>query len=266
MPFRYLFRIVRCSLLRIITSIYSKKLDTYGSSCLVIAPHPDDEVLGCGGLILKYRKAYKSIYVVFLTAGEASHRNCCSKEDKLIAEARRDLGSYVAKIIDIPQENLFYLNWEDGLLPHPKDEDFHARVNVLSKIIEDINPETVLCPHPFEEWSDHIAAEEIAQAAIKKAMISCELLYYCVWFWFSMPLRRAFRVDWRKARLLDIRGVYSQKQAAMVAYLEPCAPCGNPWSGVLPKELKRAFNWKKELFFEADVPAIRYQEEKPPVV
>jgi hypothetical protein len=68
-----------------------------------------------------------------------------------------------------------------------------------------------------------------------------------------MPLRKALRIDWCRARLLDIRDVYEHKQAAIDEYLRPCAPCGNPWSGVLPREFINAFKWKKELFFEADV-------------
>ncbi len=37
---------------------------------LIIAPHPDDEVLGCGGLIKKIKKQGGKVYVLFLTVGD----------------------------------------------------------------------------------------------------------------------------------------------------------------------------------------------------
>ena len=37
---------------------------------LVIAPHPDDEILGCGGLIKKIKDAGGKVYVLFLTVGD----------------------------------------------------------------------------------------------------------------------------------------------------------------------------------------------------
>ena len=41
------------------------------------------------------------------------------------------------------------------------------------------------------------------------------------------------------------------KMKAMDAYIRPLAPCGNPWSGVLPKVFVDANRWNKELYFKA---------------
>ena len=40
---------------------------------LVIAPHPDDESLGCGGLLSMLAAAGRSLHIVFVTDGGASH-------------------------------------------------------------------------------------------------------------------------------------------------------------------------------------------------
>ena len=42
---------------------------------LVVAPHPDDETLGCGGLISLLAQNGSAFYIVFVTDGSASHRN-----------------------------------------------------------------------------------------------------------------------------------------------------------------------------------------------
>ena len=39
---------------------------------LIIAAHPDDEVLGCGGAIIKHLKQKDSVYIMFLTNGISS--------------------------------------------------------------------------------------------------------------------------------------------------------------------------------------------------
>ena len=39
---------------------------------LVVAAHPDDEVLGCGGTIAKYKKEKNSVNVLFVSDGETS--------------------------------------------------------------------------------------------------------------------------------------------------------------------------------------------------
>ena len=44
-------------------------------SLLVVAAHPDDEVLGCGGTILKYRKKGYNINLIFFTDGVGSRKN-----------------------------------------------------------------------------------------------------------------------------------------------------------------------------------------------
>ena len=64
--------------------------------------------------------------------------------------------------------------------------------------------------------------------------------YYNVW-----------RLDWRSARLLRLdKDGFGLKLAAMDAYTKPLAPCGKPWSGVLPKVFLWTGRWNRELYFK----------------
>jgi LmbE family N-acetylglucosaminyl deacetylase len=227
------------------------------ASALIIAPHPDDEVLGCAGLILQELAGDAQVRVVVLTGGERSHECCCTVGGTLVKNARRGLARRAGDILGLEGDHQIFLDWGDGQLGQIDKGRFHQRAEELAAWIARLRPEAVFAPHPFEGWPDHTVAERITKAAIERSGVACTLFHYCVWFWFSMPLRRAVRIDWRRARLLDIEDVYERKRAAMDAYLAPCAPCGKPWSGVLPRELVRAFRWKKELFFEAEVPGKR---------
>jgi LmbE family N-acetylglucosaminyl deacetylase len=217
-----------------------------------VAPHPDDEVFGCGGLIARTVAAGGEVAVVVLSRGERSHASCCDLSGEAIGQRRVALATEAAGHLSLRQERLIFLDWPDGQIGGSEPQEQDRRTKELAGWIARLRPEAVFAPHPFEGWADHEAAERMTRTAIERSGVACRLFHYCVWFWFSMPLRRALRIDWRKARVLDIADVYNRKRAAMDAYLEPCAPCGNPWSGVLPRELLRAFRWKKELFFEAD--------------
>ena len=217
---------------------------------VVIAPHPDDEVFGCGGMITLATARQKKVHVVVLTGGENSHKGCCELSADSIKTSRRQLTMNAAAKLGLPEESIIFLNWPDGGIPCQRQEDFIEYANQLQEIIESLNPDTVFTPHPFEGWSDHIAAQQITRAAVKQSSINCRVFYYCVWFWFSMPLRRAFRCDWKRASVLDISDVHRQKLFAINEYMKPVAPCGKPWSGVLPQEFLWAQKWNKELYFE----------------
>ena len=41
-----------------------------------------------------------------------------------------------------------------------------------------------------------------------------------------------------------------KKKSAIDAYIKPLAPCGNPYSGVLPEALHKANSWNRELYFK----------------
>ena len=79
-------------------------------------------------------------------------------------------------------------------------------------------------------------------------MSAVQLYEYCVWFWYY----NAKVADWQQARVLSMTvEEHEAKLAAIDAYISPLAPCGNPWSGVLPRVFVNANRWKKELYFKA---------------
>ena len=53
---------------------------------LVVAAHPDDEVLGCGGTLIKYQKKGFKIKIIFLSDGESSRKISKKTLNKLITK------------------------------------------------------------------------------------------------------------------------------------------------------------------------------------
>jgi LmbE family N-acetylglucosaminyl deacetylase len=253
--FKTIWRIIRQEILKYIGKVAGKPfIQTYEHS-FIIAPHPDDEVFSCGGLISNLTGNGKNVSILFLTKGEASHQGCCNASIDQIGFERKALAERADRLLGLSQQQLFFLSGKDGNIPHKSHEAFLDMATQIANTIKELSSDVVFCPHPSEGWSDHIAATELTVAAISMLPSSSKpkLYYYCVWFWLSLPLRRALKLDWSKALLLDISEQLSLKRQAMNVYLGELAPCGNPWVGNLPKELLRAFEWGKELFFEADI-------------
>lgn len=140
---------------------------------LVIAPHPDDEAIGCGGTIGKHTARGDRVAVVFLTSGELGLKQLAREKAWATreAEARRS-----AKILGISKLNFLRLpDWTAG--DHIKEG-----AGLLAPILKRNPPEIIYLPHPFEWHPDHKAALPILRAAARKAGITrTKLLGYEVW-------------------------------------------------------------------------------------
>src|ERR1700722_6232549 len=64
----------KCTIMTDGLPLFNLKL-AHARKVLVVAPHPDDETLGCGGLISLLAQKDRVFYIVFVTDGSASHRN-----------------------------------------------------------------------------------------------------------------------------------------------------------------------------------------------
>lgn len=212
------------------------------SNVLIVAPHPDDEVLGCSGLIQRLLRNGKQVDVVILSGGGKSHAGCCRIEESLLIDSRRDLSRKAAGLLDLPLRNLHFLDYPDGSISFDCPE-----TDRLKNLIETLHPNAIFVPHRGEGWSDHLAAGDIVRRLIDKDP-KIELYEYCVWFWFY----NVWNIDWKNARILAMSPQeHKMKNQAIDAYVLPKAPCGKPWSGVLPDVFVKANRWKKELYFKA---------------
>src|SRR5665213_2709092 len=83
---------------------------------LIIAPHPDDETLGCGGLIASQARAGQAVDIVFLTDGAASHPGHPTLSPAQLAGARRDEAVAAAAILGVRADRLHFFNLPDSTL------------------------------------------------------------------------------------------------------------------------------------------------------
>ena len=105
---------------------------------LVIAAHPDDEILGCGGTIAKHVFNEDVVDVIFLTNGVSS-RNCYGKNLKKKINNRKLSAKQAANILGV--NKIFFLDFLDNQL------DKHSLLEIikpLEKLIFKISPEYIL--------------------------------------------------------------------------------------------------------------------------
>lgn len=210
---------------------------------VIIAPHPDDEVIGCAGLILALVERGTPPHVIILTGGEGSHRGCCDTPAAEIIAARHQLTLKAAVVLGLPESHIHCLHYPDGGVALE-----HSETERLRQLLLSLAPDALFIPHRGEGWSDHLQAAEIAKALMEDSSVS--IYEYCVWMWYY----NVWHLGFYKARLLRMsRAMHQRKLQAVEAYVTPLAPCGKPWSGVLPKTFLKSARWSKELYFLVSV-------------
>jgi LmbE family N-acetylglucosaminyl deacetylase len=168
---------------------------------LVVAPHPDDEAIGCGGTICLHRQRGDPVHVVFLTSGERGLTGMVEDTVRLIREAEaREAG------------NVLGVNAIDFLrLPDMGvGESLNEGARLLQEIMDKRQPDLIYLPHPEESHPDHEAALPLVRAA-RTALFGenemPELRAYEVW----SPMTRYGWVE-------DISAVIRQKLRAVRCY------------------------------------------------
>jgi len=126
---------------------------------LILAPHADDEILGCGGTIHKYKKLGYQIHIVILTNANIGDEELFSKN--LIKKIRKE--AYNAnKILNI--KNLIFYD-----LPAPRLDQYpiYKIANLIEKIFKQIKPDTVFIPSEKDMHFDHKIINNAAMIAAR---------------------------------------------------------------------------------------------------
>ncbi len=121
---------------------------------LVIAPHPDDAEIGCGGTLLKAVQNHKKTGILELTRGEMGTLGT--------PEIRRTEALEAAKILGLAFRG--NLGLPDGAL----QDSLEFRLG-LAQVIRDLRPQTLLVPHESDRHPDHVGAAILAASAVHLA-------------------------------------------------------------------------------------------------
>jgi len=150
---------------------------------LVVAPHPDDDVLGCGALIAAARAWRSPVDVVFLTGGEASHTPTSDRSMQSLRATRASEATAALGQLGVAATNVRHLHLPDGALARLGREAEVAATEALARIIDDVAATISLVPWRRDPHPDHRAGSVFARDAIARASRAREVrvLEYVVW-------------------------------------------------------------------------------------
>lgn len=231
-----------------------------GKIC-VFAPHPDDEVLGCGGTIATRLKDGYDVSVVFLTDGRNSLRDIgvvSEPSPSELKELREEEARRSSRVLGIPQENLVFLRIEDGTLE--KNEKLaRAKIDELLKS----SPEEVFFPQEREFNIDHRATNHLVQESIRRVGVHpLEYQYIIAWLYplnilprvHPEPLQNKIMstILRRNVVCIDISDFLSSKKAALDEYQSQLSILSRKQKRPALKDtFVKRFLRNKEVFFVA---------------
>lgn len=145
-------------------------------SCLVLAPHPDDETLGCGALLSQRVRAGARVDVVVATDGRGSFASTTLTPDDLAA-VRHDEVCGALRELGVDGGAVSFLGFEDGTLSRHRAE-LAAQVRAA---IEWAGADDLIIPLPVDGHPDHRALALAALQGVRDAGARCRVLGYAVW-------------------------------------------------------------------------------------
>lgn len=219
---------------------------------LVIAPHPDDAVLGCGGLIAYGRLQGRALHELVITNGSASHPGHPIASPALLADMRRAEEREAMRRLGMNETCLDFLDATDGSLDRCSPAEAAATEERILSVVLRVQPAEILLPCRFDGSSEHTASFGLVARALLRTTLRPRILEFPIWSWWNprrilRPLSTARRI-WR----MPVAEVLDAKRCALRAYVSQVEPTP-PWiQPVLSREFVSLFSKPVEYYFEME--------------
>jgi LmbE family N-acetylglucosaminyl deacetylase len=168
---------------------------------VIFSPHPDDELIGAGGSMLKWKSEGHQVHVIYMSDGRAAYTferandNLIEAEEtkiseKELAEIRMQEIDEVTKYLNIPNEHVHKFKF-----PDQKVGDFiDAGVEQCKPIIKDVH--RIVIPSDHNSHVDHQATFDIAVRASQELNLhEIEFYVYAVYLGIDAPKNHKVRVE-----------------------------------------------------------------------
>lgn len=235
---------------------------------LVVAPHPDDETIGCGATMARKRAAGTAVDVVIVCDGRHSHASTVITPQQL-AETRAAESLEACSLLGVDGDHVRVLGFEELTLWRCLDDVAAA----LAAVIAEVDPEEILVVTDQDWHTDHQATHVALLRAVERSGYRGLLGAYPVWFWHDGPWRTVpiapLSSTWREliagplaarrlppARLVHTEQYAERKRAAFSCYRSQTTNLtGEPgWATFEPGWIEPYL--PSEVFFPVDAEAV----------
>jgi len=209
-----------------LTTISVAELVPEGHRAVIIAPHPDDEVLGCGGLLQGLAALGRAMQLISVTDGSASHPGSRRWPVQRLSVVRPQESAQALHRLGLPLHSLKWLR--AGF----SDSQVEAREQQLTEFIQRyLKPTDVV----FTTWREdgHCDHEAVGRASARAVQATgATLVELPVWTWhWATP--EDSQVPWHRARKIPLTpAAVARKRHAMHAFASQLE--GDPQIGLPP--------------------------------
>lgn len=182
---------------------------------LIIAAHPDDETLGCGGTIAKLTKNGSKVHVAFLADGESSRedktniKKLISERKNISIKALKSLGCKSVSFFDYADQQLDSVNLLEV-------------VKLVEKLVKKYQPHTIFTHYMHDLNIDHQITHKAVVTACRPQPNHCvkELFFFEVPSSTEWNISKGFMPNY----FVDISKTISQKKRALNIYKKEMRP------------------------------------------
>ena len=182
---------------------------------LVIAAHPDDEVLGCGGAIAIHVASGDKVYCIFTSDGVTS------RKDSTLGELDKRNDSATRAHLELGISKTFYLGFPDNGLDTVKLLDI---VQKIESIADSIQPQIIYTHHYGDLNIDHQITHRATLTAFRPIPKSPVREIYTFEVLSSTDFQLAGDVRFTPNYFLDVSDVWSKKIKALKLYDQEMRP------------------------------------------
>jgi LmbE family N-acetylglucosaminyl deacetylase len=210
-------------------------------SCLVLAPHPDDETLGCGATVMRRIDAGSAVHVVVITDGATwpphhpAEQNIAVRHAELLA---------ACAVLGLGEDALTRLMFPETEL----DAAGEPLVDAVADAVRSHRPDDVLVTSEADPHADHAALGRAARRAV--AGTGVRLLVYPIWQWTRPRSWQRTLAAASPAETVSTDGYRERKVRAMAVFHSQmsAAAGGDQKEGLTPGFLSH-FAGAREMFF-----------------
>ena len=205
------------------TMVPLQSVNTIASnSVLVVAPHPDDETLGCGGAIALLRALDCDVQVLVISDGTLSHPRSVKYPAPCLRILRESETLAALAVLGLGETDISFLRLQDGSISNLESIRLREAVAHCSRFLQTSMPATIFLPWRFDPHPDHRATWQLIHTALvdfKRVDLaySPRLIEYPIWDW-DAEQRGHFGCEQVSAWRLDISTVLEMKIRAIAAY------------------------------------------------
>lgn len=221
--------------------------------CLVLAPHPDDESLGCGGLIAMLASKNVEVTVIVTTDGSQSRPNSKNFPPEKVKLFREKDVIKALEILGVEKNKGTFFEQKDASLPTINQPGFDFLVHRLSGIIKQVKPQLILVPYELDPHYDHRVTWQILHEALN-LFGHVKVWEYPIWLYELAEEQDIPQLKHGALKKINIEAFLNFKERAIQSHISQTRGMidDDPTGFILKSKVLTHFTTDYEYYFERE--------------